>query len=111
VVTAVVVCADANVLDTNNDKRGIIANAIVLIGIIISCYNTNFNPWIYTYKYNSIKRYTIDYSTYTDIYLKVCNDVFLFLFQMYCRAWIFTIILLDVLNDIQQQSFNCFIKL
>jgi hypothetical protein len=60
VVTAAVVCADATVLDTNNDKRGIIANAIVLIGIIISCYNTNFNPWIYTYKYNSIKRYTID---------------------------------------------------
>jgi hypothetical protein len=53
VVTAAVVCADATVLDTNNDKRGIVANAIVLIRIVISCYNTNFNPWIYTYKYSS----------------------------------------------------------
>jgi hypothetical protein len=51
VVTAAVVCADPTVLDINNDKRGIIIiNVSVLIGMVISCHNTNFNPWIYTYK-------------------------------------------------------------
>jgi sulfatase maturation enzyme AslB (radical SAM superfamily) len=46
VVTSAVVCAEDTVLDTNNDKMGIMTNAVILIVIVLFCYNANFNPWI-----------------------------------------------------------------
>ena len=45
-ITAAVVCAEDTVLDTNNDKIGIMTNAVILIVIVLFCYNANFNPWI-----------------------------------------------------------------
>ena len=51
-ITAAAVCAEDNVLNTNNDKIGIMTNAVILTVIVLFCYNANFNPWICTYKYS-----------------------------------------------------------